>query len=367
MDDRISILHVSLHKFHDNSGAPLDAHFEAQAGELLMRSRGGTFGTANAQNTEYSPALRILLERIDQSDFRLAGVWVDSNSKRVQKLPMDARRIFFPADKEVSPAELFTTLSNRMAAVGRNPDSHSRGNPTKKLRFVFIGNPAAEWIVRFLGWGHAAVASGQNQRLSAAELNLVSSDHIWHAVDQFLTRSVEHPYRKSRKYDVVTDDGQHLPPKAVFGLAASEALGFEVLPQHFESTDAIREKIREAGFRVVPKNKSPPEEVPPNPEDRVWTEGRPRFCGHLKRERASGLAQAKKAVFRRKHGRLFCEKCGLDPVEEYGPDAGEACIEVHHKLPLAQMPPEISTQLKDLVCVCANCHRIIHRELRNSR
>ena len=65
----------------------------------------------------------------------------------------------------------------------------------------------------------------------------------------------------------------------------------------------------------------------------------------------------------RVHKRLYCEECGLKPDEVYGSDVGDACIEVHHKAPLHERSTEGETTLDDLMCVCANCHRIIHRKL----
>src|SRR5215471_9882433 len=47
---------------------------------------------------------------------------------------------------------------------------------------------------------------------------------------------------------------------------------------------------------------------------------------HLRKERASGLAQAKKDWFVRTHGRLLCERCGMDPIKMYGGLHGAACI-----------------------------------------
>ncbi|ALE90966.1 hypothetical protein AOC04_03395 [Pseudomonas versuta] len=99
-------------------------------------------------------------------------------------------------------------------------------------------------------------------------------------------------------------------------------------------------------------------------EDRVWTEGQPRLVAHLRKERAPGLSIAKKAEFKKNHGRLYCERCKIDPVEAYGAENGEACIEVHHRtVQVAQMAAGHLTSLEDLQCLCANCHRVVHREL----
>jgi hypothetical protein len=44
--------------------------------------------------------------------------------------------------------------------------------------------------------------------------------------------------------------------------------------------------------------------------------------------------------------------------------AGEACIEIHHaKVQVSEMQSGHITSLEDLQCLCANCHRFIHRQL----
>mgnify|MGYP005812991511 CR=1 FL=1 len=98
-------------------------------------------------------------------------------------------------------------------------------------------------------------------------------------------------------------------------------------------------------------------------EDRKWAENDRRAARHLRRERASGLAEAKRAAFTRQHGRLHCERCQLVPSEELG-EHGDAVVEVHHRVPLADLDQVTETTLEDLECLCANCHRITHRELR---
>ena len=353
-------------QFHDDCDAPIDAHFEVQSGELILHSRGGTIGSASARNTQYGPALRLLLERIESSELVLAGVWVDSSVAR--KLPISQRRIFFLEDTGISPEELSKRLSKRMASVGQDSDTRRcRGNSTKRLRFAFGGNPSDEGIMRVAGWGERRARSNQDGRLSVATFDRVSEDHIWRAVEQLVSGRVKHSFGESTHYDVIADDGSRLPPKAVFGVAASDALGVEVEPRHFMGGLNSRcfKAITEAGYPIVRKGDDvPPDEAPQDPKERKWVEGRLGFVTHLHRERARGLAQTKKRAFRREHGRLYCERCGLEPEGIYGCDAGEACIEVHHKQPLDGGTTVRMTRLKDLMCVCANCHRIIHYELR---
>jgi 5-methylcytosine-specific restriction protein A len=83
------------------------------------------------------------------------------------------------------------------------------------------------------------------------------------------------------------------------------------------------------------------------------------------KERADGLSQAKKDQFRAEHGRLFCEDCGLDPVQHFHHDDGEAAIEAHHhEITLAEMQEPHDTALNELKLLCANCHRVVHRRMK---
>ena len=48
--------------------------------------------------------------------------------------------------------------------------------------------------------------------------------------------------------------------------------------------------------------------------------------------------------------------------ELYG-QLGKGFIEVHHKRPLSTLDEKMEVDpVEDLVCVCANCHRMIHRK-----
>jgi hypothetical protein len=92
-------------------------------------------------------------------------------------------------------------------------------------------------------------------RLPASELNKVGSDHIWNAVNKLLEGFSDHEFEASTDYDILTDTGELLAPKAVFGLAASEALGFKVQPENFSgglNTPCFR-ILSESGFTIVPK------------------------------------------------------------------------------------------------------------------
>lgn len=64
------------------------------------------------------------------------------------------------------------------------------------------------------------------------------------------------------------------------------------------------------------------------------------------------------------HG-LSCKVCGFHFEEVYG-ERGKDFIEVHHVKPLSTLEKEAAIDPeRDLVPVCANCHRMIHRRRNN--
>jgi predicted HNH restriction endonuclease len=101
--------------------------------------------------------------------------------------------------------------------------------------------------------------------------------------------------------------------------------------------------------------------------DPEYREGSLRLKTHLQRERRWGLAKRKKEKMIKQHGKLFCERCQLDPGEAFGLPIGHAVIEVHHAaVAVGDMKDGHTTKLKDLQCLCANCHRLVHAEIRSS-
>jgi hypothetical protein len=80
-----------------------------------------------------------------------------------------------------------------------------------------------------------------------------------------------------------------------------------------------------------------------------------------RRERSRKLIVLKKEQYKKTDGPLRCEICGLSFAEIYPKSLGEDFIEVHHKTPLSRIESVIRTTLDDLLLVCANCHRMIHR------
>ncbi|MCI8440798.1 MAG: hypothetical protein HFF73_15065 [Oscillospiraceae bacterium] len=81
-------------------------------------------------------------------------------------------------------------------------------------------------------------------------------------------------------------------------------------------------------------------------------------------ERDPSLRQAAIDFCRQKNGTLICEACQTDYEDLYG-EFGFKVMEVHHLKPLGQIKCEHDVNPEtDLVCLCANCHKMMHYAIR---
>lgn len=91
-------------------------------------------------------------------------------------------------------------------------------------------------------------------------------------------------------------------------------------------------------------------DVYPHCENRKWV------ASHLRRERSRLLAAQRK-----QNDAYQCCICDLIFSERYGKELGTNFAEAHHITPLGKLADNVRTELNDLVTVCANCHRMLHR------
>jgi hypothetical protein len=95
-----------------------------------------------------------------------------------------------------------------------------------------------------------------------------------------------------------------------------------------------------------------------------------------KREAQEGVRRMRETYFFTRNRKLaldakklrnyVCEACNFDFCEMYG-EYGQDFAECHHKNPLSERSEElwtkaVTTTLADVAVLCANCHRMIHRE-----
>jgi hypothetical protein len=85
-------------------------------------------------------------------------------------------------------------------------------------------------------------------------------------------------------------------------------------------------------------------------------EGKATLRIHLRRERSRKLIEAFKATL----VDPSCEACGMVFSDVYG-HLGAGYIEAHHTVPVSSLKDGEKTRLSDLAALCANCHRVIHK------
>ena len=109
---------------------------------------------------------------------------------------------------------------------------------------------------------------------------------------------------------------------------------------------------------------TPAETQPPqNYAGVVVEEGAVTHRSVKQRTRSRRLRDAAITVFRQQHGgRLFCTVCGFD-FEAIYRELGRDFIEVHHTEIIREGEPvDLMIALQRVAPLCANCHRMIHRQ-----
>ena len=101
------------------------------------------------------------------------------------------------------------------------------------------------------------------------------------------------------------------------------------------------------------------------PYKELITEGEAKYLTTKVYERSQKLRNAAIDFFS-KNGIISCECCGFEFNAFYGPRYGISCIEIHHIKPIFQYSSKsisqtISDALNNLLPVCPNCHRVIHK------
>ncbi|HVU94838.1 MAG TPA: HNH endonuclease [Puia sp.] len=82
---------------------------------------------------------------------------------------------------------------------------------------------------------------------------------------------------------------------------------------------------------------------------------------HKMRERNPTVVKIAKARFKAIHGKLFCQACQFDFEEKYG-NIGADFVEGHHSVPVSELQPNHKTKPEDIILLCSNCHRMIHKK-----
>ena len=100
-------------------------------------------------------------------------------------------------------------------------------------------------------------------------------------------------------------------------------------------------------------------------ENVVIQEGVKKVAQVKRYERSSELRDYAISYFS-KGEKIACDCCSFNFENFYGQDLGKGFIEIHHKKPVFQyedvdMNKTMADAIKNLMPVCSNCHRMIHR------
>ena len=91
-------------------------------------------------------------------------------------------------------------------------------------------------------------------------------------------------------------------------------------------------------------------------DDSEYNEGKTKLSFHKKKERSSKLVKA----FKKQLTDYSCAVCGFSFEDFYGA-LGCEYIEAHHIVPVSTLTKDTKMTVSDLVGVCSNCHRMLHR------
>jgi HNH endonuclease len=104
-----------------------------------------------------------------------------------------------------------------------------------------------------------------------------------------------------------------------------------------------------------------PNEIPVEDEEETFPEGKEMYELHKRKERSKELVRRAKENYFINDPKMKCQVCDISFLEKYG-EIGKGFIEAHHTKPISELTEVTETRISDLVFVCSNCHRMLHRQ-----
>lgn len=169
--------------------------------------------------------------------------------------------------------------------------------------------------------------------------------------------------RNLKSHDTLTKHGYAIYEGGVYQITDSGRLLVEnnkenicyILSSHFDYIDV------KTTFGKVYKSRS--SDITSYNE--IISEGASKIITTKAYERSDRLRKAAIEHFS-KNGIITCDCCGFEFKTFYGETFGKSCIEIHHLKPIFQyasmsIVQTIDNALKNLLPVCPNCHRVIHK------
>lgn len=148
---------------------------------------------------------------------------------------------------------------------------------------------------------------------------------------------------------LLSNIGVEFKNNVVSGKGITESEAHAIFEYGFTTLDNVVRKLNDADHLGFTE------------DDEGFPEGKIKLKRHLIHERNPKVIKIAKERFVLRHGKLFCEVCEFDFKALYG-DIGDGYIEGHHMKPISEMAEDEETKADDIVLVCANCHRMLHRK-----
>ncbi|MDS1271583.1 HNH endonuclease [Lipingzhangella sp. LS1_29] len=234
------------------------------------------------------------------------------------------------------------------------------GKRLRALGFVVRSSRNPDWVWDELVLACALVAQNNWKAMGAEDPRVIDLSHLLQSLPihppEERAPTFRNPNGVGRKTtDIATVHPEYQGKPTNGGRLDREVLRFFLeAPQRMHAAAArLREGALSGGFDGLPSIEDG------ELDDISAPEGRLLMRKYFARERSPRLRKRKIDQVRRQGGSLTCEACGFNFGQTYGP-LGADYIEVHHIVPLHHIG-ESKTRLHDLVLLCANCHRMIHR------
>ncbi|MBM2815052.1 MAG: HNHc protein [Ignavibacteria bacterium] len=109
------------------------------------------------------------------------------------------------------------------------------------------------------------------------------------------------------------------------------------------------------------QEKDSKQDIVEDDDELAFPEGKEIYNLHKSKERNRELVCKVKDRSLKTNANLPCQICGFSFYDKYG-ELGKGFIEAHHLFPISQLTNETETKFSDMVLVCSNCHRMLHRK-----
>ena len=190
-------------------------------------------------------------------------------------------------------------------------------------------------------------------KINKEHLSQITKEDILYAIDLWDREDLpEKSLRIGNTKYYISYNGELYPSKKIFKIAYDKHFAVSSKMDNFTGGKEFivkRLSSDDMGFHII--------NVSESNEISIGKEGK-KFVYYVTRYERN-LKNRSEAI--RLHG-TTCMICGFNFEEFYG-KAGKDYIEVHHLKPLHTLNEEIEINPStDLICVCSNCHSIIHRK-----